>query len=85
MGAGKMVVMGAIASTRKLPGGTTKRKTMFSDVILPSFSTDEHIHEQQTTPGIISLCSTQCAVQVNAINSVSYKTMNEIFYRLEKC
>lgn len=41
---------------------------MFSDVVLPSSSNDENIHEHQTMPGIISLCPTRQAVRVKAIN-----------------
>lgn len=41
---------------------------MFPDIVLPSSSNDENNHEHRTMPGIISLCPTQWAVWVKAIN-----------------
>lgn len=41
---------------------------MFSDVVLPSSSNDENIHEHQTMPGIILFYPIRLAVQIKAIN-----------------
>lgn len=47
---------------------SAKRKQLFSDIVLPSSSNDDHIIEEENTLGIIPLCPTQWTVRVKAVN-----------------